>query len=101
MSHEPRPDRALVVSSVASPQVAEIARLVVRVVRCERPQADGCQEMSRDRLQDRAPPGAIQHRMGQRYGDDLIGATGIVIAVHAVDYVEQKATGRVPESRIE
>ena len=43
MSHQPGPDRALVVGGVAGAEVAEVSRLVVRMIRRKRAQADGRQ----------------------------------------------------------
>src|SRR6185369_13208965 len=62
---EPRPDRALMVRRVARAQVAEVARLEVRIVRRERAETDGREQTLLHDVEHGLPTRAVQHWMVQ------------------------------------
>src|SRR5688572_5312011 len=71
-SNQPPPDRSLVVRAVARTQVAVVARLVIRMLRIERPQPDWRQQPAFHRIEYCAPTGLVEHRVLQREGKNLI-----------------------------
>src|SRR4051794_14264571 len=60
---QPGPHRPLVIGRVAGPQIAEIARLVVRLAWRQRTQPNRGQELLASRVDDRAPALLVQHRL--------------------------------------
>ena len=71
-TNEPGPDRALVISCVAGAQVAVVTRLVIRMVRRQRPQADRREQALLHDLEHRLPARWGKDGMAEGDGQDLI-----------------------------
>ena len=71
---QPGPHRPLVIGRVARPQIAEIARFVVRLAGRQRAQPDRGQEPLAHRVDHRAPALLVEHRMVERDREDLVRA---------------------------
>jgi len=100
-SEQPRPDGALMIRSVAAAQIAVVLRVVVDVPRAQSAQPERRQQLVVNHPQHRLPVAASENRMRQRERDDLIRAARRVVAILAVDDVEQVPHGLVPEAAIE
>src|SRR5512143_3204614 len=71
-SVKPGPHRSLVIRRIAGAQVSVVLRLVIGVSRRERSQTDGCQQAPANDVEDRTPPGLIEHGVWERNGEDLV-----------------------------
>jgi len=100
-SEQPRPDCALMVRSIAAAQIAVILRVVVHVLRAQRAQPERRQQLVVNDSQHGFPVAASENRMRQRDCNDLVWPARRVVAVLAVDDVEQMPRGLVPEAAIE
>ena len=96
-----RPDRALVIRGVARAQIAVVVRLVVRMARRQRPQADRRQQPLAHDLHHRLPARAVEHRMVERDREQLVRPARRIVAVLAVDDVVEIAALLVPEALVE
>src|ERR687897_2749782 len=100
-ANQPAPHGALVVRGVSRAQVAVIGGLVVGMAWRQRTQANRRQQPIPDDIHDGRPAGLFEHRMLERYRQQLIRPAGRVVSGLAVHDVVQVAACLVPEAAIE
>ena len=100
-SDQPGPDRPLMIGSVARTQVAVILRFIIRMSGSQRPQSERGQQTILDGVQHGLPMFRSKDGMRQRNGEYLIGSAGGIVAIFAIDDIEQSLLRRTPESLIE
>ena len=69
---QPGPDRSLMIGGVARLQVAMVILFVIGIVRRKRAQPDRREQLAFDDLEHALPAFALQHRMIERDGEDLV-----------------------------
>src|SRR6266568_5662432 len=74
-ANEPGPNRALMIRAIARTQITAVDWFVIRIVRRERTEANGCDQFFFRYLHDRSPMRRIQNRMIERNGKELIWST--------------------------
>src|SRR5437763_7997138 len=77
---EPRPYRALMVRRVARPEIAEVLLLIVRMIRRQRAQPDGREQLLLHHLQHALPARLVQDRIRERDRKELVRTTGRVVS---------------------
>src|SRR5215218_964777 len=100
-ANQPAPHGALVVGGVSRAQVAVIGRLVVGMAWRQRTQANRRQQSILDDIYDGCPAGLFEHRVLERYRQQLIGPARSVVSGLAVHDVIQVAACLVPEAAVE
>src|SRR4051812_6756693 len=86
---QPTPDRPLMISRVARPQVAIILRLVIGMPWRQGAETERSKQTLPHHLNDRLPSGAVQHGMVQRNGENLIRTARRVVARRSIQHVEK------------
>ena len=86
---QPAPDGSLMIGGIARAEVAVVLRLVIRMARRQRPQADGRQQSLGRDLQDRGPTRCRIRARGKssEIASNLIRPAGGIVAARAVDHV--------------
>src|SRR5579883_3534415 len=99
--NQPRPDSPLMIGGVARSQVAVIGRLVVRLSRRQRTQAQRRKQTLAYHVHHWMPAILIEDRMRERDGKNLIGTARWIVALLAVHHVIEVSALGVPEAPIE
>ena len=99
-SHQPKPDRALVIRGIAAVHIPLIRPPVRGILWRQCSQAGGSEQFASHHIEHAAPTRFVEHRVMQTDGKDLIRPNGRVPNV-AIDHIEQTACVVVPEQTVE